>query len=158
MENLKVLAPLDKAFTPIYRSLCAFAARAEKENGPMIRIALERDNGLVSVRDMRILPEGSDDALNIRMVERMVKAMLWVYGGFRVTIAGSKSVYEGIKAQYCKGGAREKASKAFAKTTHDKSLAEKLALIPAVPNMGRPVLNEDGSLTVHAVSYSDGEK
>ena len=107
MDNLKVLAPLDKAFEPIYRSLCAFAKRAEEENGPMIRIALERNDSLVATRDMRILPEGSDDELNIRMVERMVKSMLWVYGGFRVTIAGSKTVYEGIKAQYCKGGKRE---------------------------------------------------
>jgi len=32
MENLKVLAPLDKAFEPIYRTMCAFKARAEKEN------------------------------------------------------------------------------------------------------------------------------
>ena len=55
---------------------------------------------------MRILPEGEDDALSLRMVERMVKSMLWVYGGFRVTIAGSKAVYEGVKAQYCEGGAR----------------------------------------------------
>ena len=107
MENLKVLAPLDKAFEPIYRGLCAFSARAAELNGPEIRIALERNDGLTAIRDMRILPEGVDDALNIRMVERMVKSMLWVYGGFRVTIAGSKSVYEGVKAQYCKGGKRE---------------------------------------------------
>jgi len=107
MENLKVLAPLDKAFEPIYRGLCAFGARAAELNGPEIRIALERNDGLTAVHDMRILPEGTDDALNIRMVERMVKSMLWVYGGFRVTIAGSKAVYEGVKAQYCKGGKRE---------------------------------------------------
>ena len=43
MENLKVLAPLDQAFTPIYRSLCDFKARAEKENGPVIRIALDAE-------------------------------------------------------------------------------------------------------------------
>ena len=40
MENMKVLAPLDPGFQPIYRGLCDFAARAEKENGPTIRIAL----------------------------------------------------------------------------------------------------------------------
>ncbi|MEG0995368.1 MAG: ROK family protein [Clostridia bacterium] len=37
----------------------------------------------------------------------MVKSMLWVYGGFRVTIAGSKAVYEGVKDQYRVGGKRE---------------------------------------------------
>ena len=104
MEKMKVLAPLDPAFEPIYRGLQAFAARAAK--GPEIRIAVERNDGLVATHDMRILPEGEDDALSLRMVERMVKSMLWVYGGFRVTIAGSKAVYEGVKAQYCEGGAR----------------------------------------------------
>ncbi len=106
MEELKVMAPLDKAFAPIYRGLCDFGARAAQLNGPQVRIALERNDGLVAVQDMRILPEGTDDALNIRMVERMVKSMLWVYGGFRVTIAGSRSVYEGVKAQYVTGGKR----------------------------------------------------
>jgi len=107
MENLKVLAPLDPAFEPIYRSFCAFGSRAKELNGPTIRIALERNDSLVATQDMQILPEGVEDETNIRMVERMVKAMLWVYGGFRVTIAGSKTVYEGIKAQYCLGGKRE---------------------------------------------------
>ena len=104
MEKMKVLAPLDPAFEPIYRGLEAFAARAAE--GPEIRIAVERNDGLVATHDMRILPEGEDDALSLRMVERMVKSMLWVYGGFRVTIAGSKVVYEGVKAQYCEGGVR----------------------------------------------------
>lgn len=58
----------------------------------------------------------------------------------------------------CKSGAREKASKAFAKANAGLTLAEKLALIPAVPNMGRPVLNEDGSITVHGVCWLDKEK
>ena len=107
MKNLKITAPLDPAFEPIYLGLCEFQARAEELGGPVIRIALERNDGLTAVHDLRILPEGADDALNIRMAERMVKSMLWVYGGFRVTIAGSKTVYEGVKAQYCEGGARE---------------------------------------------------
>lgn len=58
----------------------------------------------------------------------------------------------------CKGGAREKASKSFAKNNANLSLDEKLELIKDVPNMGKPVRNEDGTITVHAVYYSDGEK
>ena len=105
MDKMKVTAPLDPAFEPIYRGLQTFAARAA--SGPRIRIALERNDGLVATHDMRILPQGEDDALSLWMVERMVKSMLWVYGGFRVTIAGSRAVYEGVKEQYRKGGARE---------------------------------------------------
>lgn len=58
----------------------------------------------------------------------------------------------------CKGGAREKASKAFAKKNVNLSVDEKIELIKEVPNMGKPVRNEDGTITVHAVYYSNGEK
>lgn len=107
MKHMKVPAPLDGAFEPIYRGLRAFDEQARSAGGPEIRIALERNDGLVATHDMRILPEGTDDALNLRMVERMVKSMLWVYGGFRVTIAVSRAVYEGVRDQYRTGGARE---------------------------------------------------
>ena len=108
MDSLKIIAPLDKAFTPIYRSLCDLQARAEKENGPTLRIALERNDGLTAVRDMRLLPETPEnDALNLTLAERMIKSMIWVYGGFRVTLAGSRKVYEGVKDQYRVGGKRE---------------------------------------------------
>lgn len=58
----------------------------------------------------------------------------------------------------CKGGAREKASKAFAKENVNASIDEKLEKIKSVPNMGIPVKNADGTITVNAVSYSNGEK
>ena len=58
----------------------------------------------------------------------------------------------------CKGEAREKASKAFAKENAQLSMDEKLERIKGVPNMGIPFRNEDGTITVNAVSYSDGEK
>ena len=56
----------------------------------------------------------------------------------------------------CKGGAREKASKAFAKQYADKSLAERIALIPEVPFMGVPRLMADGSILVDAVRAREG--
>ncbi len=57
----------------------------------------------------------------------------------------------------CKSGAREKASKAFAKEQVHSSLAERLEKIKDVPYMGNPVLNADGTITVNALSWSDGE-
>lgn len=58
----------------------------------------------------------------------------------------------------CKTGAREKASKAFAKENAALSLDERLPKIKDVPYMGNPVRNDDGSITVHAVYYGDGER
>lgn len=58
----------------------------------------------------------------------------------------------------CKGGAREKAAKAFAKENAGLSIAERLPKIEAVPYMGKPVLNDDGSITLHAVYYQNNGK
>ena len=58
----------------------------------------------------------------------------------------------------CKGGVREKTSKAFAKENAHLSIDEKLARIKDVPNMGQASRNEDGTITVNAVSYSNGER
>ena len=107
MKPIQVAAPLDKAFTPIYRALRAFEERAKALNGPKLLIALERNDGLVATQELTVLPDGVDDTQNLLMAERMVKSMLWVYGGFRVTIAGSRAIFEGIREQYKTGGARE---------------------------------------------------
>ncbi len=58
----------------------------------------------------------------------------------------------------CKGGSREKVSKAFAKENAALSFQEKLDKIKSVPYMGQPFLNEDGTLTLHAIHYSDGNR
>ena len=58
----------------------------------------------------------------------------------------------------CRSGAREKASKAFARENADESLDRKLARIPSVANMGTPQRNPDGTITVHAVRWQvDGQ-
>ena len=143
MDSLKIIAPLDKAFTPIYRSLCDLQARAEKENGPTLRIALERNDGLTAVRDMRLLPETPEnDALNLTLAERMIKSMIWVYGGFRVTLAGSRKVYEGVKDQYRASGKREFDAQFMARVyEHDFEVlyAASLAEAPAQKDASSPI-------------------
>ena len=46
----------------------------------------------------------------------------------------------------CKGGVREKTSKAFAKENAHLSIDEKLEKIKEVPYMGEPCRNEDGTI------------
>ena len=106
MESLKVQAPLDPNFLPIAKELRRFAQDARQAGGPAIVLAVRRNNGLVETQQLQILPEGVDDARNLAMAERMVKSMLWVYGGYQVTVAGSRAVYEGIREKYRAGGQR----------------------------------------------------
>lgn len=58
----------------------------------------------------------------------------------------------------CKGGKREKESKAFAKKYGQLSLEEKIELIKDVPYMGTPTLIDNRTILVDAIRYFDGEK
>ncbi|MDR0324865.1 MAG: hypothetical protein LBI19_02050 [Oscillospiraceae bacterium] len=56
----------------------------------------------------------------------------------------------------CKGGKRDKDSKAFGKEHKDKPLAEKLALMNTVEYMMEPRLNDDGSFTITFSGHQNG--
>jgi hypothetical protein len=57
----------------------------------------------------------------------------------------------------CKGGARDKAAKAFAKEYKDLDLSQKIKKVCQVPNMGNPVLNEDDTITTGIHWFFDGK-
>lgn len=56
----------------------------------------------------------------------------------------------------CKTGQRDKDCKAFALEHADKTLLEKLALIPSIQYMMSPCLNGDGTITVTFGGYQNG--
>jgi len=105
--ELKVKAKYDPGFEPISIVYREFMKRCEGENGTDIVIGAVRNKEYVSVFKTRILKEGIDDKANFKFIERIVKSMLWVYGGYKIIIAGSDKVAEYIKAAYSKGGSRE---------------------------------------------------
>lgn len=70
-----------------------------------IQIAVEREDGLVSVRNSYIRGPRFFDA-NIRFVERLIKFSLWSIGGFRVYVAGCDEITEVISDMYKPWGSR----------------------------------------------------
>jgi predicted NBD/HSP70 family sugar kinase len=75
--------------------------------GERLTIALERGNGTVSVRDLKVFPhEGEFAALNIKYVERMIKYLLWMKGGRKITIAGNSAIADAIRKIYSPDGGR----------------------------------------------------
>ena len=105
--NLKVQAKLDPGFQPL-SLVCREMREATKEEGQDLIIAIERNKGYTTTYKTRIFKDcvGRDEE-NFRFVERMVKALLWVAGGYKIYIAGSKVVGEKIKAAYSYGGTRD---------------------------------------------------
>jgi predicted NBD/HSP70 family sugar kinase len=71
---------------------------------------VERDQGQVSVYDIELFPSGVKqnwDQANFFYVERLVKCLLWVKGGWKVIVGGSTLVAEALEKAYAKGGQRE---------------------------------------------------
>ena len=70
------------------------------------RIAIERENGLVSTFSTEVFPEGVQTEATVLLAERLVKFLLWSRGGWRIYLDGPPSIAEAVKARYSPGGAR----------------------------------------------------
>ncbi len=105
--KLKVQAKLDPKFAPL-SVVCRDMREATREDGQDIVIAVERNNGYTTTYKTRIFRDGTGhDEENFKFVERLVKSLLWVAGGYKVIIAGSETVGAKIREAFSHGGLRD---------------------------------------------------
>ena len=105
--KLKVNAKLDPQFMPL-SVVCRDMREATKDNGQDIVIGIERNKGYTYTYKTRIFPDGTGhDEENFNFIERIVKSLLWVAGGYKVIIAGSEVIGNKIKEAYTYGGLRD---------------------------------------------------
>ena len=95
----KFIPPLDEGFRPAALANRAFEAEARKDGIPLV-IGLERDDGHVSRFVTQVFPEGHPRASeNLFYAERLVKFLIWMYGGFKIYAGGPLSI--GAYLQQC---------------------------------------------------------
>jgi predicted NBD/HSP70 family sugar kinase len=105
--KLKVPAILDTEFKPL-ALVCREMREATRDNGIDAVIAIERNSGNIVTYKTRIFPDGTGhDEENFEFIERIVKSLLWVAGGYKIYFAGSSFVGERLKAAYTYGGLRD---------------------------------------------------
>ena len=98
---------LDKNFYPMIQALADFdKAVKESKKAKKVTIVAERNGGYNYVYTYDAFEDGVNDKLNLRMAERLAKTILWVVGGYKISVAGSRKIYEYLKAAYTKDGAR----------------------------------------------------
>lgn len=134
-----VAAPLDPGFRPLYLALRRHAS-AVGEAGTKLTLALERSGGSVSHFSMRVFAEG-DARLpeSQRLVERVLKFLLWQRGAHRVFVAGPRAIADYLSVRYRVGGERAFDAEFFAK------IYEKPAfVIEAVAESALPPEREEG--------------
>lgn len=95
---------LDKTFIP----MAAFNRAFEKSaaNGREIVLAVEREQGQVAARRIRIHGTPDMEKADWVYVERMVKMLLWAYGGWKVSVCGDEAVAAAVAEAYSPDGAR----------------------------------------------------
>ena len=99
---------LEPEFKPAIIELRSFFEDVKKyPNKQHLIVSVERANGYIYRKEFDILPDGVDDERNTFIVERIIKCILWVVGGFKIYIAGSHIVYNNIKKYYSDGGLRD---------------------------------------------------
>ena len=106
MANLKIPAPLDPGFRPLEMELRAYEqeALASKE-ATDFGVLILRNQGYCQHYQMKIFPDGKDER-TVPLMDRLVKTLLWAWGGYKIVVFGSREVYAHLKAAYQAGGQR----------------------------------------------------
>ena len=93
---------LDPGFVP----LGLFFREYEKLAQKPLRIAVERSGGQVGVWETKVCGTPAMHEADVYYVDRLVKFLLWSWGGFKVSVCGDEALAAAVRAAYTENGAR----------------------------------------------------
>jgi len=96
----------DPGFLPIYPAWLKYLDRARSSGEIPLRLAVERQDGLVSVFGTVAPARDAEPEATYRIIERVVKFLLWSRGGWRIHFQGPAAIGRRLKADYAATGAR----------------------------------------------------
>lgn len=101
--SIRNVPELDPKYFPILRFNQAFLKTAKKPIG----IAVERADGQMAVCHTFI--HGTDERYeaDCYYIERLVKTLLWMKGGFKIYVSGDQAIYKYLSKVYGAGGQQE---------------------------------------------------
>ena len=101
------LPVLDKSFYPMIKALENFEKSVQSsKNSQKITFVVERNGGYNYVYSYSAFCDGVNDKLNFRVAERLAKSILWVVGGYKLYVSGSRAIYQYLKDAYQPNGLR----------------------------------------------------
>ena len=95
--ELKHIPALDPDFIPLMRFNRAFLEGAKKPVG----IAVERADGQMAACRTFIHGTPEMEEADHYYIERIVKTLLWMKGGFKVYVSGDQGVCDYLRSVYC---------------------------------------------------------
>lgn len=103
---MKYVPIYDKNFEPMILKLNEFKERVKNAPNKPLKICVERNKGYNFIYSIDIFSDPSMNEENYAVVERIIKTILWVAGGYKIYLCGDKYIFERIKAAYTKTGDR----------------------------------------------------
>ena len=103
---MKFVPEYDKSFNPISIVLRDFKKRVEKEENKLLKICVERNDNYNYIYKLNIFNDAKKAEENYEIVERLIKSILWVVGGYKIYISGDDYIYNKIKDDYSPCGKR----------------------------------------------------
>lgn len=101
---LKNKLKLDPTYEPAILYFNQFKAEVMASNDyEALTVVVERMDGFNESYTTNIFKDPAKLEQNLFFADRLVKTLLWLYGGYKVTIVGNKAVYESIKKTYLEG-------------------------------------------------------
>ena len=99
---VKNLPELDSSFVPLGLFFKEYQKGAKKP----LCIAVERSGGQIGTYETKVYGTPDMAEADAYYVDRLVKFLLWSWGGFKVSICGDDNVAAAIRAAYSEGGSR----------------------------------------------------
>lgn len=103
---MKFTPKYDANFLPMSVKLKSFREQVKASENKPLKICVERNDGYNYVYNMDIFACDCKKEENYKVVERIIKSILWVVGGYKIYILGDDYVYEKISADYTLTGKR----------------------------------------------------
>ena len=131
--KLKHVPELDPGYRPIVMDNREYQkAVAQSGDAAGVKIAVERSGGLVSAVETQVFGDGHGQD-NILYIDRLVKTLLWLKGGWRVIYAGPEDIGDYLKKAYAPGGVRA-FDAAFMGRIYDRPFAVEITSADRVPD------------------------
>ncbi len=103
---MKFSPKFEKDFYPISVRLQEYRESVKKAQSKTVKICVERNDGYNYIYSIDVFNDASKNEENYSIIERIIKSILWVVGGYKIYVLGDDYIYERVKADYTSTGAR----------------------------------------------------
>ncbi len=103
---MRYIPKYDENYLPMAIALKDFRNQVSNVDSKTIKICVERNQGYNYIYKIDVFADSSKNEINYKIVERIVKSILWVVGGYKIYINGCEYIYNRLKEDYSCNGVR----------------------------------------------------